>query len=319
MKRYLFIAPILCLSQTSLAQSRLPASPLTGLSISYQSKSGQQCMSNQVPEGQVQSVLNQHGIKVNGPRSMKMEQGVATFADKVAKLGLSKELKGLNLYLYPDGRQKRGGKKSCASYTYPKRMDIVAGNGSCGRNINNMSMSLHLAHEFGHSFALQRNLYGSYAKVPRCAVTGYCTHNNNPNGKHREEFAEVFAMYVHSPQVLQSKCKDAYEFVKQAVGTQSSANTCKTNMAPELMGSFQPTDGGPSSPSSSRGPATGMYKGGTDSQAMALIPMLSPILLNNEEYQVEEGEDYNPTHGATEVIKADPQKPVAPNPAGGIQ
>src|SRR5690606_24897333 len=76
----------------------------------------------------------------------------------------------------------------------------------------------HFAHELGHIVGL-RGYYRSYNRVPRCNITRYAgTFRRGTNASYRsEEFAEVFATYLHAPNDLKSACPDAFHWMRQNV------------------------------------------------------------------------------------------------------
>lgn len=280
-----FMGSLLILPISSFGKKGIPASPITGMSISYQSKPGQMCMSK-VAGGKADTILNRYGVKIDGSRAEVFEQGLATALQRVADLGRPDLIQNLKIKMFPDGRPKKNG-KSCASYTYPKELHIVAGSGACNRNIgtNAATTGMHILHELGHSVGLG-GYYNSYhSSVPKCNITGYCSHNSNPS-KRNEEFAEVFAMYVHSPQVLQKVCPQAHDFMKANVfkGKQSTANLCQGIPATAIAGGTTPPSDSfaGSAESASRG-----YNGGGGTQianlAQALLPVAAMMMQKKQE------------------------------------
>lgn len=266
---------------TALAKSNIPRSPLTGLSISYESKEGQQCMSRQVSGGQADKILNRYGTRVDGYKSSQFEQGVATTFSRIADLGRPDLVQGVRIEVFPGGRNGK-----CSSFTQsPKHLQIVVGSntGCGGRNLNKVATSMHIAHEMGHAAGQKLGLYGS---MPKCNITGYCTHNNSRPGS--EAFAEAFAMFIHSPQTLKSKCASTYNFIKQNVfkGRDSTAGLCKGIPATAIAGgTIEAPPSGQTFSGSAESVSSG-YNGGGGAQiaglAQALMPLLASMKQNDE-------------------------------------
>jgi hypothetical protein len=212
-------------------------------------------------------------MSVDGPASDALQQAMATIGQKFESLGRPDLIRGMVIENYPGGRDGK-----CTNYTAgPKRIKMVTMCGSKNhmRNVTAADISLSMIHEFFHA-AGQQKYYGSYqGSVPVCEVTGYCTHSDNRNPRN-EEFAEVGAMYVHSPQVLKSTCPEAYEFFKNNIfnGHEASESTCQ-GIATAIAGS--PDGGAPAN--AGRGVA-----GDVDaSQILQLAAAMSPILNKAEE------------------------------------
>lgn len=201
------------MSQKSWGKER-PPSPLTGLSVSYGSPRALACYQKQVSLNETPGVLKEHNMSVIGSSSQSLEQAMATVSQQFKKLGRADLIKDIKVEAFP-GPKGRDGK--CTNYTAgTNHIQMVINCG--GRNVTAGTIAPNLLHEFMHSVG-QQGYYQSYDKsVPTaCAITGYCIHNDNPNGKRREEFAEVGAMFVHSPQLLQQKCPEAYDFFRKNV------------------------------------------------------------------------------------------------------
>lgn len=212
---------------SAAAFAKIPPSDLTGLSISYHAPTAKACMKNQVPQASSQAIMDRYNMKIDGPVSEPLKQAMATVASKFVALGKPEIVQGMVVKNYPGGRNGK-----CTNFTDGEKlisMVTVCGSGNHKRNVLASDISLSLIHEFFHA-AGQQKYYESYqGSVPTCRVTGYCTHNGNEN-KRNEEFAEVGAMFVHSPDVLKSKCPEAYNFMAKNVfggKTPTGASMCQ--------------------------------------------------------------------------------------------
>lgn len=287
---------------TAMASTK-PRSPLTGMWISYESKEGQQCMSKQVSGGEADKLINRYGAKVDGYKSSRFEQGVATAFSRIADLGRPDLVQGVRIEVFPGGRNGK-----CSSFTQsPKHLQIVVAEGSrcAGRNINNVYTSMHITHEMGHAVGQKLGLYGS---MPKCNITGYCTHNNSRPGS--EAFAESFAMFVHSPQTLKSKCPSTYNFIKQNVfkGKESTSGICKGVPSTAIAGgTIEAPPSGKTFAGSAESVSSG-YHGGGGAQIAGLAQALLPILASMKKEDEGNYKDVTP-----EVIVI-PRTPAGANP-----
>ena len=115
----------------------------------------------------------------------------------------------------------------------------------CGHGRNNTT---HITHELAHCFGWKKingqTMYDTYFKaVPsryQCSPTGYANpdfSNSKGTNKFRpnEEFAEVFALYITNPDVLQKQpgCKQALQFFAKLFGEQAPLEeiTCENRRA----------------------------------------------------------------------------------------
>ena len=116
---------------------------------------------------------------------------------------------------------------------------------------------MHYIHEMGH-IAGQRSFYKSFqAGVPQCAPTGYGGTNRN------EEFAEAYAMYVHSPNILREKCPKSFDWLaKNVFNKGQKPDDCSGNRdwakSSEIVSNLgasgeSPDDNGPGTTVESRG------------------------------------------------------------------
>ena len=266
--------------------SNIPRNPITGLSISYQSSEGQQCVGKNSVPGSASRVLQQHGVTINGKKSAAFEKGVASAVSMIAAMGKPEYVKGLKISTFPDGRRKgsrgRGTSTSCASYTAGvKNLHIVAGSGACNRNIGQTSATMHILHEMGHSVGLSKGLYRSFAdsvNSSNCNLTGYCTHNKSQQGS--EHFAEAFAMYIHSPSTVAKYCKSGYDFMRKHVfnGRTSNGGVCKGVAAVNIAANYS-SDEKPTTSSTSGGPPKRrIHVGGGGAQIGSLVSAIAPVV-----------------------------------------
>lgn len=231
----------------------------------------QECMRKQVPSANASSLKSQYGINTDGSSAAFVDQGIATAAERLKDLGRPAFMNGMTIELFPGGRGAK-----CSSFTPGKKhVQIVT---SCARsdgsirNSNATSISLNVLHEVGHAVG-QGNMYKSYqGSVSKCAISPYCTNNDNDNPRN-EEFAEVFAAFVHAPSTLKSRCPDAYDFMaKNVFGTQGTKNICNgipsSSMAAENAPNPMPVGSGGGSSNDL----------GTGTQVASLGGDLSPIL-----------------------------------------
>lgn len=122
---------------------------------------------------------------------------------------------------------EKGGKpwgKNTSSATTSNSSIALVSHGTAG------STTAHFAHEMGHIAGL-RGFYGSYQsrfKGDVCKVSHYCTANKNANPRN-EEFAEVFATYLHSPNILKQKCPAQFEWMAKNVFPKGDPKDCNGN------------------------------------------------------------------------------------------
>jgi len=296
-----------------LAFALPPKSEVTGFRMVMQSQEGQQCMSR-TSGGASDKILNRYNVSISGISSEGFQRGLATAITRLADLGRSDLISGARIQTYPGGRK---GGKSCASFTSGvKRFEIVTGSSPpCVRNNTSVDAGLHMLHEIGHSVG-QSSYYGSYqSSTPVCRISGYCTHNKNKNPRN-EEFAEVFAAYVHSPKTLQKHCPKAFDFMKKNVfrGKESTAGICQGIPASAIAGATTGGyPGGNKVYGGSRDAATRGYNAGGGSQMGGLAQALGPILAMA--MQKDEGKDENPETLAP-IQRAPAQQTTFPNPTG---
>jgi hypothetical protein len=174
------------------------------------------------------------GLQINGPADQSERAWLPSVLGRVAFLagGNANRLIGnvrVNIH--------QGGKSfgsPCASYTSSANtIELVT---KCRPGANAQSAASHFAHELGHIVGL-RGYYNSYQSAMRtpCRVTHYCTANHNHNPRN-EEFAEVFATYLHSPNYLRNACPEQFEWMKKNVfpNGPDPGKTCTGNPNPNF-------------------------------------------------------------------------------------
>jgi hypothetical protein len=280
MRFFPYFFTLICLTMgLPAAFASYAPSAVTGLAISYNSDTAHSCFAsqNQAPLSQVSAIMSRNNLSVAGASSQALEQAIATVALKFEAMGRADLIKGTVIQNFPGGRS--GG--NCHNFTDgAKHIQMVTqcpkkdskGNITY-RNTTAQEISLSLIHEFFHTIGQSQNsgFYKSYqaAVNPPCQASGYGTHNDNDSPRN-EEFAEVGAIFIHSPQLLLQKhdpaCEAAFNFFKNNIfnGKTSNASICSgvdTAIA----------SAGPQSPSGGSS-----YNGNDQTQQLALD--LQPIL-----------------------------------------
>lgn len=142
----------------------------------------------------------------------------------------------LNVNVHNGGRPTRGGGSSCASFSSGNSTVELVQN--CRGPSDWKSTAAHLAHEIGHVVG-QNGFYNSYASnTPKCMITHYCGASHG-YGSRNEEFAEVFATYLHAPNSLKTACPKAFEFMRTYVfrnGPDPITASCTGNPNPPSEG-----------------------------------------------------------------------------------
>jgi hypothetical protein len=217
------------------------------------------------------SARDDFGLRINGPADQSERAWLPSVLGRVAFLagGNANHLVGnvkVNIH--------QGGKSwgsPCASYTSSANsVELVT---KCRQGSNAQSVASHFAHELGHIVGL-RGYYASYQRsMPVCPVTHYCTANHNHNPRN-EEFAEVFATYLHSPNYLRSACPAQFEWMKKNVfpNGPDPTGTCTGNPNPNFSAPEPDED-------QSFGPSTSLSKTGTvNSQMMGFAPLMQQLI-----------------------------------------
>jgi hypothetical protein len=152
---------------------------------------------------QLDAKEREHGIRFDGG-TPEYQTAVMRVMDRIKYLGA--RLAGTVDVQFVSGKSYGS---RCASYT-PGGIVLAV----CGRDAE--TMAKHFAHEMGHVFG-QRGFYNSYFKNNAvCRITGYSTNNANSSPRN-EEFAEVFASYLGSPDVLRHRCPAQYQWMHDNV------------------------------------------------------------------------------------------------------
>lgn len=158
--------------------------------------------------------LSSHGARANNLNgaSSKFENSLPAVLARASHLmGGNHLFKGLKV----DIRDAKLRGSNCGSSAPGKNLIKLTVN--C-QSSDTKQTQAHFAHELGHIIAVNGNLAKSFMKIPRCNITNYCSTVNKSNWFPRsEEFAEVFATYMHGPEKLRSHCPSTYEFLRANV------------------------------------------------------------------------------------------------------
>jgi len=274
MRFFPYFFTLICLTMgLPAAFASYAPSAVTGLEISYNSDTAHSCFAsqNQASLSQASAIMARNNLSIDGVSSQALEQAIATVALKFEAMGKADLIKGIVIRNNIGKRLNNEGKLVCSNYTNgPKLITMVTqcpdGQGHY-RNTTAQEISLSLIHEFFHTIG-QSKFYQSYqaAVNPPCQGSGY------GNTKRNEEFAEVGALFIHSPQKLlandpSGSCQKAYDFFKNNVfgGKTSNASICSgVDTAIASAGTQSPSAG------------TSSYNGNDQTQQLALD--LQPIL-----------------------------------------
>ncbi len=132
---------------------------------------------------------------------------------RATDLGLHKNIVShITINVYPGG--KPSGATCSSNVPNANTINLVV---NCYRHDDPRRTLAHFSHELGHIVG-NRGYYKAYKQnLPqRCAITDYSTNNTNKSPRN-EEFAEVFAIYLHSPDHLKAACPQHYEWMRQHV------------------------------------------------------------------------------------------------------
>lgn len=150
--------------------------------------------------------------------------------EKISELmGGDHYIRNLNIQIFEGGRPHSS--HPCSSYAAgPFRIELVT---SCSGRDSRHTLG-HLVHEIGHTVAHRANVARSYSATPRCHVTNYARkfHAGVNWFARSEEFAEVFAMYLHSPNHLKNACPTTFDWLKNNIFRSGIDPTAKCSGSP---------------------------------------------------------------------------------------
>ncbi|HMN67501.1 MAG TPA: hypothetical protein PKC28_03085 [Bdellovibrionales bacterium] len=177
------------------------------------------------------TIQNMSGANLDDTRRA-MIAGMAKRISTLAQ-GNPQIMRKLTVQIFPgSGRPGASKNMPCSSYT-PNQTTVQIAPG-CYQGDSPLNTVTHFAHEVGHTVGLS-GYYKSFKseftdkKVPPCKVSKMCTEHDNPNGNYREEFAEIFATYVHAPSALQATCPAQYKWFREKVFGLSSPDPMSSN------------------------------------------------------------------------------------------
>lgn len=259
------------------------------------------------------SKRNDFGLQINGSADQAEKAWLPSVLGRVEKLAgnKAKSLIGNIRVNVHQGGKPYGDR--CSSFTSSANsIELVT---KCRPGADAKSAAAHFAHELGHIVGL-RGYYASYgASNPVCTVTNYCSANHG-HGSRNEEFAEVFATYLHAPNYLRSACPKQFEWMKANVFSSNvdPNSNCTGNPVPNLseLASESVIGHDPSLPIS--------RSGSLNSQLQNFTPLMQQLIQTMSNRQQNPGAPATLPPPPLQMMPAQPQTtpvvPVNPWPEG---